>query len=131
MMDRVKLGREQIWNVDETRISTVQKLRNVVAIKELKQIGSVTSGERGSLVIMCAAVCAARNSVLPMLIFQNFKDHFIRDGPTGCAGVAHPPGWMTTENILVFIKYSAEHARPSTEKSGLLLLDNHHFHLGI
>ena len=33
MMDRVKLGPEQIWNVDETRISTVQKLRNVVAIK--------------------------------------------------------------------------------------------------
>ena len=133
MMDRFKLGPEQIWNVDETRISTVQKLRNVVAVKGLKQIGSVTSGERGSLVTMCAAVCAAGNSVLPMFIFprQNFKDHFIRDGPTGCVGVTHPPGWMTTENILVLIKYSAKHARPSTEKLVLLLLDNHHPHLGI
>ena len=62
-MDRVKLGLEQILNVDETRICTVQKLRNVVAVKELKQIGSVTSGERGSLVIMCAVVCATGNSV--------------------------------------------------------------------
>ena len=133
MMDRVKLEPEQIWNVDKTRISTVQKLRNVVAVKGLKQIGSVTSGEKGSLVTMCVVVCAARNLVLPMFIFQrqNFKDHFIRDGPTGCVGVTHPPGWMTTENILVFIKYSAKHARPSTEKPVLLLLDNHHSHLGI
>ena len=38
---------------------------------------------------------------------------------------------MTAENILVFIKYSAKHARPSTEKPVLLLLDNHHSHLGI
>ena len=27
MMDRVKLGPEQIWNVDETRISTVLKTK--------------------------------------------------------------------------------------------------------
>ena len=100
-MDRDNLGPEQIWNVDETGISTVQKPRNVVAAKGLKQIGSVTSGERGSLVTMCAAVSATGNSVPPMFIFprQNFKDHFIRDGPTGCIGVAHPSGWMTTENL--------------------------------
>ena len=48
MMDRVKLGPEQIWNVDETRISTVKKPRNVVAVKGLKQIGSVTHLERRS-----------------------------------------------------------------------------------
>ena len=77
---------------------------------------------------MCVAVCAARNWVLPMLIFprQNFKD-----GPTGCVVVTHPPGWMTTANILFFKKFSAMHARPSTEKPVLLLLDNHHSHLGI
>ena len=62
---------------------------------------------------------------------QDFKDRFIRDGPTGCVGVTHPSGWMTTENILVLIKYSAKHARPSTENPVLLLLDNHHSHLGI
>ena len=133
VMDRDNLGPEQIWNVDETGISTVQKPRNVVAAKGLKQIGSVTSGERGSLVTMCAAVSATGNSVPPMFIFprQNFKDHFIRDGPTGCIGVAHPSGWMTTENFFIFIKHFAKHVRPSTEKPVLLLLDNHHSHLGI
>ena len=117
VMDRITLGPEQIWTVDENTICTVQKPRTFVAAKGLKQIGSVTSGERGSLVTMCAVVCAARNSVLPMFIFprRNVKDHFIRDGPTGCVGVTHPPGWMATEKFLVFIKHSAKHARPSIE----------------
>ena len=68
-MDRDNLGPEQIWNVDETGISTVQKPRNVVAAKGVKQIGSVTSGERGSLVTMCAVVSATGNSVSPVCIF--------------------------------------------------------------
>ena len=111
----------------------LKKLRNIVAAEGLKQISSVTSGERGSLVTMCVAVSAIGSSVPPMFIFprQNFEDHFIRDGPTVCVGVTNPPVWMTTENILVFIKYSAKHARPSTEKPVRLLLDNHHSHLGI
>ena len=94
VMDRDKVGPEQIWNVDKTGISTVQKPRNIVAAKGQKLIGSVTSGERGSLVTMFAAVSAISNSVPPIFIFprQNFKDHFIRDGPIGCVGVAHHSG---------------------------------------
>ena len=105
VMDRVTLGPEQIWIVDETRISTVQNPRTFVAAKGLKQIGSVTSGGRGSLVTMCSAVSATPNSMLPMFIFpmQNFKYHFIGDGPTGCVVITHPPGWMITKNFLVFI----------------------------
>ena len=92
MIDRDKVGPEQICNVDKTRISTVQKPRNTVAAEGLKQISSVTSGERGSLVTMFAVVSAIGNSVPPMFIFprQNFKDNFIRDDLTGCVGVAHP-----------------------------------------
>ena len=41
VMYRDKLGPDQIWNGDETRISTVQKSRNIVAAKGFKQIGSV------------------------------------------------------------------------------------------
>ena len=94
VIDRGQLGPEQIWNVDETGPTTVQKLKNVVAAKGLKQIGSVTSGERGLLITMCAAVSATGNTVPPMFIFpqHNFKDHFIRHGPIGCIGTAHPSG---------------------------------------
>ena len=50
------------------------------------------------MITICAAVSATGNSVPPMFIFprQKFKDHFIRDSLTGCIGVAHPPGLLTT-----------------------------------
>ena len=80
---------------------------------------------------MCAVVSATGNSVPPMFIFlrQNFKDLFIRDNPTGCAGVAHHSDWMATEKFLVLIKHFA--SRTSTEKPVLLLLDNHQSNLCI
>ena len=82
-------------------------------------MGSVTSGERGSLITMCAVVSATGNPVPPMFIFPryNFKDQFIRDRPTGCIGAAHSSGWMTTGNILIFLKHFAKHAR-TTRFSG-------------
>ena len=48
-----------IWFLDETGITTVQKSPRIVAEKGAKQIGQVTSHERGVLVTMC---CCA-NSV--------------------------------------------------------------------
>ena len=61
--------------MDETGLTTVQKPKNVVAAKGLKQIGSVTSGEMGTLITICAAVSATGNTVPPMFIFprHNFK----------------------------------------------------------
>ena len=89
--------------MDETGLTTVQKPTNEIAAKGLKQIGSVTPGERGTLITMCAAVSATENTVPPAFISpqHNFKDHFMRDGPTRCIGVARPSGWMTTENFFL------------------------------
>lgn len=122
-----------IWNVDETGMTTVQKSRNVVAPKGMKQIGSLTSAERGSLVTLCLAVSASGNTIPPMMIFPRVKyyDHFVRDGPSGCIGGAHPSGWMTSDNFLQFIKHFANHVKPTQEKKVLLLLDNHISHISI
>ena len=94
----------RIWNLDETGCTTVQKPTAVVAGKGLKQIGGLTSGERGHLVTMCAAVSATGNTVPPMFVFPRARYHewFIRGGPVGCIGAAYKSGWMTSENFLVF-----------------------------
>ena len=47
VMDRHKLIGAQIYNVDETGVTTVQKPRNIVASKGVKQVGAIKSGERG------------------------------------------------------------------------------------
>ena len=43
VMDRYKFMPNDIWNVDETGVSTVQKPNKVVALKGVKQVGSITS----------------------------------------------------------------------------------------
>lgn len=65
-LERDQIQPHDIWNLDETGITTVQKQVSVVGPKGVKQIGSLTSGERGSLVTMCAAVNALGNTIPPM-----------------------------------------------------------------
>ena len=55
VMDRYKFTPNDIWNVDETGVSTVQKPNKVVALKGVKQVGSITSSERGQMVTICSA----------------------------------------------------------------------------
>lgn len=122
-----------IYNVDETGVTTVQDPGKVVAETGMKQVGAATSAERGTLVTMCLAVSASGNTVPPMLVFPrvHFKEHFIRDGPPGCAGAAHKSGWMTEEGFLHFIHHFVRNVRPSKDRPVLLLLDNHESHMSL
>ena len=103
----------QVWNLDETGVTTVQRPCKIIAEKGVKQIGSATSTERGNLVTVIHAVNAAGNSIPPLLIFPRkyFKEHFITDGPPGCIGAANPSGWVTSEEFLIFIKHFVSHTR--------------------
>lgn len=72
-MDRYKFDPNDIWNVDETGITTVQKPSKTVGAKGVKQVGGITSTERGTLVTVCAAVSAIGNSMPPRMIFPRKK----------------------------------------------------------
>ncbi|XP_044733272.1 tigger transposable element-derived protein 6-like [Chrysoperla carnea] len=124
---------QDIWNMDETGVTTVQKPNKIVARKGLKQIGAITSAERGTLVTLATAVSGVGNAVPPFFIFPrvHFKEHFIRDGPIGCKGGSNPSGWMTEELFVVFLKHFHSHVKSTIEKPCLLLLDNHSSHLSI
>lgn len=102
-------------------------------MKGAKQVGFVTSQERGTLVTLCIAINEVGNSIPPLFIFprKNFQDHFIRDGPPGCVGTANKSGWMQEDEFIVFIKHFAKHTRQSETNKVLLLLDNHFSHLSI
>lgn len=69
-----------IYNLDETGITTVQKTEKIVASRGKKQIGAITSAERGTLVTMCLAVNATGNFIPPMFVFPrvNYRDYFVR-----------------------------------------------------
>jgi hypothetical protein len=61
----------RVYNVDETGLSTVHVPPKMLAIK---QLGSMTSGERGQSITMIAAINAVGNHLPPMLIFP--RVHF-------------------------------------------------------
>ncbi|KAB0790097.1 hypothetical protein PPYR_15584 [Photinus pyralis] len=131
--EKYKFEFHNVYNVDETGLTTVQKPSKVIAKRGTKQVGAMTSGERGQLVTMALAVNASGNSVPPMLVFprKNFKDFMLSNAPPGCKGAAHQSGWMTSENFLIFIEHFVQFVKCSKDKPVLLILDNHESHLSI
>ena len=88
-----------IYNVDETDLTTVQKPVRVIAGRSEKQVGRITSAERGTLVTACCAVNALGSFVPPFFIFPRvrFYDTMLSGGPTGCDGAAQPTGWINAD----------------------------------
>lgn len=64
-----KFGPENIYNLGETGLTSVQTPEKVLAPKGTKQIGQVTSAERGELVTMCCAINAIGNAIPPFFVF--------------------------------------------------------------
>jgi hypothetical protein len=89
----------RIFNVDETGLTTVQKPPKVIAAKGAKQVGQITSAERGVLVTMVGCINAQGTFIPPFLVFPrvHFKQHMIQGSPPGAVGVANPSGWITKD----------------------------------
>lgn len=133
IMERSNFSAGDIYNVDETGVTTVQKPAKVIAVKGAKQVGRMTSAERGNLVTMCGCINALGNSIPPLLIFPrvHFKDYMIQSGPKDCIGVAHPSGWMTADNFVRWMNHFINYTRSSKDHPVLLILDNHDSHISI
>lgn len=119
-----------IWNVDETGLTTVHKPDRVISRRGRKQVGAITSSERGVLVSMALAVCANGMKAPPYIIFPRarYQPHFINDGPAGCWGAANPSGYMNSEHFLEFVIKFQNFTKCTPENPILLLLDNHESH---
>lgn len=65
------INENTIFNVDESEFSTVQKhMQKIIAKKGKKQVGGITSGERGVNTTMVCAASASRIYIPPMIIFK-------------------------------------------------------------
>ena len=98
-----------------------------------KQVGRITSAERGTLVTACCASNAIGNSIPPLFIFPRvkFHDYMIKEGPPGCVGFANPSGWMNSEIFIEWIKHFVKYSNCSQESPVLLLLDSHESHISV
>ncbi|GAA6106499.1 histone-lysine N-methyltransferase PRDM9-like isoform X1 [Tachysurus ichikawai] len=111
VLEKHRFATQDIWDMDETGITTVQNPEKIVARKGVKQVGAVTSAERGTLITLACAV----NAFPPMFIFPRKTIHpsFTSNGPPGCISTANGSGWMQREDILVFLKHFQTHNKSS------------------
>ena len=121
---------ERIWNVDETGFTAVHKPGKILAKSGAKQVGKITSGEKGVTTTAVCAVNAMGQYIPPMLIYKRkrMNDILLKGAPPGTIGGCSDNGWITTELFLKWMKHFAHHAKPSEEKPILLLLDGHSSH---
>jgi len=62
-MERYKFSASEIYNMNETGLTTVHKPPKVIADRKCRQDGHVTSAEQGVLITMIGAVSASGNSI--------------------------------------------------------------------
>ena len=122
-----KFHPQDIYNCDESGCHTVQTPGRIVSRRGQKQVGAITSRERGELVTVVYAINAIGNVLPPMFIFPRvrFKDHFLNLAPNGSIGVASKSGWMNESIFPQYLEHVAKHTRCSKDHPILLILDNH------
>ncbi|XP_065662658.1 uncharacterized protein LOC101240724 isoform X2 [Hydra vulgaris] len=133
VLERYYFDPSNIWNCDETGITTVHVPPKILAPKDKKQIGSMTSAERGNNVTMIAAINATGNSIPPLIVFPRakFKEYMLNNSPPGSVGAANISGWPNEVIFVQFLEHFISNVRPSIEKPVLLLMDNHESQVNI
>ncbi|XP_062542378.1 uncharacterized protein LOC134210347 [Armigeres subalbatus] len=127
-----KFPPSRIYNVDETSVLTVQtKKSKVLALKGRRQVGCITSADRGVLSTACMCVSAAGHFLPPMLIFPRSRltDQLKKGAPAESVFSCNGSGWMTIADFNIWFNHFLAQTRPSPQAPVLLLLDGHASHV--
>lgn len=127
------INASDVWNLHETGLSTVHVPPKILAPLGVKQVGSMTSAERGTTVTMIAAINAGDGFIPPMLIFPrvNFKNSMITGASEGSVGGANPSGWSNESMFVIFLQHFIKYAKHTKERPVILLMDNHESHISV
>lgn len=123
----------RIFNCDETGVNTVGNAVKVLAKKGQKQVGLVSSAERGTNTTVVCCFSAAGMYVPPMFIFkrQRMTPLLERDGLPSAIYACSKSGWITEELFVRWLEHFQKTAKCSPEEPVLLVLDNHTSHISL
>ena len=129
-LDKGSYTAARIWNMDETGFTAVHKPAKILAKCGAKQVGRITSGEKG---VTTTAICAinAAGAYLPtMLIFKRKRmvEALLKGSPPGTIGGCSDNGWVTSELFLKWLRHFAQNVKPSKDEPVILLVDGHASH---
>lgn len=98
---------EQIFNVDETGVTTVLKPVKIVSTKGKKQVTLAASAERGELTTFVGIINAVGIALPPVYVFPRIRhpDEYLLGGPTSSIALGNRTGWMTAELFLSVLEH--------------------------
>lgn len=134
ILEKFNFPPENIYNMDESGLTTVQKRsQKVYAAKGRKQVGSLSSAERGQHVTVVCAMNAIGTYVPPAFIFprKRLKEELMNGAPPGSISFAQEKGWMTSEIFTKWLQHFLRYTKASNDNKVLLLLDGHGSHKGL
>lgn len=132
LMDKHQFLPQNIYSVDETGMTTVQGSGSkVLALKGRKQVGCLTSAERGQLVTVVVCMNVTGSFIPPLFIFprRRMKAELMDGSPPGSICVCHPSGWMQLEIFGQWFDHFISCSGSSKNNPVLLILDGHSTHV--
>ena len=122
----------RIYNVDESGISTVTKATNqIVASKGMKQVGKLTSSERGKIITIICAINAQGNFIPPFFIFpcKRLVPALLYGATHGAKGITSSSGWTDGKIFQAWLQHFQAIVNSSIDEKVMLILDNYSSHL--
>lgn len=131
ILEKYKFPPENIYNVDESGLSTVQKRpQRILATKGRKQVGALSSAERGQHLTAVCCMNAIGTFVPPAFIFprKRMKNELMDNAPIGSTAFCQENGWMCKEIFVQWLEHFVHYTKASEQNKVLLLLDGHNSH---
>ncbi|KAJ3661747.1 hypothetical protein Zmor_006133 [Zophobas morio] len=131
IVDENQFDAARIYNLDESGFSTIQKKpQKILARKGKKQVGVISSGERG---VNTTIVCCFNGTgvyVPPMFIFKRMRMHeSLKNGaPPGSLVEVSESGYINSNLFTKYLQHFVKTIKPTKDQKVLLLLDGHATH---
>ena len=130
-LDTRRIPPENVFNVDETGLSICHKPHKVVARRGKKNVGGLTSAERGKNTTIVCCFSATGQFVPPFIIFPRvrMKASLMDNAPPGTVGRAAKSGWINEDLFAEWFDHFLATVQPQARPNPVLLLaDGHSSH---
>lgn len=132
LIDKYNFSPSKVFNADETGVSCVHNNKvKVMSVKGKKQVGKLTSAERGRNVTVLLSINATGDQFIPPLfVFPRTRidNDLQKDAPLGSIFDGQKSGWITKEGFLKWLHLFVERVNPNEKNPVLLVLDGHGSH---
>lgn len=129
-LDKHHYTADRVYNMDESGLTVVHKPGKVLAQRGQKQVGKITSGERGETMTVICAVGASGTYVPPMLIYKRkrMSELLMKGSPPESIGTCSSNGWINSELFVKWLNHFIAAVKPTEDKKVLLIMDGHGSH---